>query len=63
MGRSARRRYPRVPGTLELREIMLSAAPVEDWEVAAREYAALAEQALDHGALSHARRGRYVPRI
>ena len=46
--------------TLELREIMLSAAPVEHWEEAAREYAALAEQALDHGALSHARRGYYM---
>lgn len=46
--------------TLELREIMLTAAPVEHWEAAAREYAALAEQALDHGALSHARRGYYM---
>jgi len=46
--------------TLELREIMLSAAPVEHWEDAARECAALAEQALDHGALSHARRGYYM---
>ncbi len=51
---------PRVCLTLELREIMLSAAPVEHWEVAAREYAELAEQALDHGALSHARRGYYM---
>jgi DNA-binding SARP family transcriptional activator len=46
--------------TLELREIMLSAAPVEHWEDAARECAMLAEQALDHGALSHARRGYYM---
>jgi hypothetical protein len=50
----------RVCLTLELREILLSAAPVGDWEVAARECAALAEQALDHGALSHARRGYYM---
>jgi DNA-binding SARP family transcriptional activator len=50
----------RVCLTLELREIMLAAAPVADWEAAAREYAALAEQALDHGALSHARRGYYM---
>jgi DNA-binding SARP family transcriptional activator len=46
--------------TLELREIMLAAAPLENWEAAAREYAVLAEQALDHGALSHARRGYYM---
>ena len=50
----------RVCLTLELREIMLAAAPVADWENAAVEYAALAEQALDHGALSHARRGYYM---
>ena len=46
--------------TLELREIMLAAAPLENWEEAAREYAVLAEQALDHGSLSHARRGYYM---
>jgi len=50
----------RVCLTLELREIMHKAAPVADWETAAREYAALAEAALDHGALSHARRGYYM---
>lgn len=50
----------RVCLTLELREIMLAAAPLENWEAAAREYAVLAEQALDHGALSHARRGYYM---
>jgi len=50
----------RVCLTLELREIMHTAAPVEDWEAAAREYAALAEQALDLGALSHARRGYFM---
>jgi DNA-binding SARP family transcriptional activator/predicted ATPase len=50
----------RVCLTLELREIMLAAAPIENWEEAARECAALAEQALDHGALSHARRGYYM---
>jgi DNA-binding SARP family transcriptional activator len=50
----------RVCLTLELREVMHKAAPVADWETAAREYAALAEQALDHGALSHARRGYYM---
>ena len=50
----------RVCLTLELREILHTAAPVEDWEATAREYAALAEQALDHGALSHARRGYFM---
>jgi DNA-binding SARP family transcriptional activator len=50
----------RVCLTLELREAMLTAAPVADWEAAAREFAALAEQALDHGALSHARRGYFM---
>jgi hypothetical protein len=50
----------RVCLTLELREIMHTAAPVADWETAAREYAALAEQALDHGALAHARRGYFM---
>jgi DNA-binding SARP family transcriptional activator/tetratricopeptide (TPR) repeat protein len=50
----------RVCLTLELREIMLTAAPLEDWRSAAQEYAALAEQALDHGALAHARRGYYM---
>jgi len=50
----------RVCLTLELREIMLAAGPIEDWESAAVEYATLAEQALDHGALSHARRGYYM---
>ena len=50
----------RVCLTLELREIMLAAAPVEDWEAAAAEYAALAEQALDHGAMAHARRGYHM---
>jgi DNA-binding SARP family transcriptional activator/energy-coupling factor transporter ATP-binding protein EcfA2 len=50
----------RVCLTLELREAMLTAAPAADWEAAAREFAALAEQALDHGALSHARRGYFM---
>ncbi|PXX99340.1 hypothetical protein [Halomonas sp. LBP4] len=42
---------------LELRDIMLSAAPLEDWETTAHELVALAEQALEHGALAHARLG------
>jgi tetratricopeptide (TPR) repeat protein len=40
--------------------VALAAAPVEDWETAAKEYVALAEQALDHGALAHARLGYHM---
>jgi DNA-binding SARP family transcriptional activator len=47
----------RVRLTIDLRDVALAAAPVEDWETAAKEYVALAEQALDHGALAHARLG------
>ncbi|MEX0870541.1 MAG: hypothetical protein WDZ65_01920, partial [Aquisalimonadaceae bacterium] len=43
--------------TLELHDVMLSAAPLEDWEATAGELVSLAEQALEHGALSHARLG------
>ncbi|HUQ52516.1 MAG TPA: hypothetical protein VM692_09860, partial [Gammaproteobacteria bacterium] len=53
----------RVCLTLELREVMHKAAPVADWETAAREYAALAEQALDLGQLSHARRGYFMASV
>jgi tetratricopeptide (TPR) repeat protein len=47
----------RVCLTLELCDIRLAAAPLEEWETAVEEYTALAEQALDHGALEHARLG------
>jgi hypothetical protein len=50
----------RVCLTIDLRDIMLTAAPLDDWEAAAREYVALAEQALDHGALAHARLGYHM---
>ncbi len=50
----------RVCVTLDLRDIMLTAAPLEDWEAAAQEYVALAERALDHGALAHARLGYHM---
>jgi DNA-binding SARP family transcriptional activator len=50
----------RVCLTLDLRDIMMTAAPLDDWEAAADEYVSLAERALDHGALSHARRGYYM---
>jgi predicted ATPase len=45
---------------IELLEVMHTAAPVTDWEAAARECAALAEQALDHGELAHARLGYHM---
>jgi tetratricopeptide (TPR) repeat protein len=38
----------------------LSAAALENWEEAAREYVSLAEQALDHGATAHARLGYHM---
>ncbi|TXS95960.1 AAA family ATPase [Parahaliea maris] len=47
----------RVCLTLELCDVRMSAAPLEDWRAAVEEYVALAEQALDCGALSHARLG------
>jgi hypothetical protein len=50
----------RVCLTLELREVMHTAAPVADWEAAAAEYARLAEAALDLGAVAHARRGYFM---
>jgi DNA-binding SARP family transcriptional activator len=50
----------RVRLTIHLRDVALAAAPVEDWETAAKEYVALAEQALDHGALAHARLGYHM---
>ena len=43
--------------TLELCDIRMNAAALENWEAAAEEYVRLAEQALDCGALSHARLG------
>jgi tetratricopeptide (TPR) repeat protein len=50
----------RVRLTIDLLDISLAAAPLEDWEAAAQEYVALAEQALDYGALSHARLGYHM---
>ncbi|WP_290649908.1 AAA family ATPase, partial [Aquisalimonas sp.] len=47
----------RVCLTLELRDIILNAGPLEDWQATADELVALAEQALEHGALAHARLG------
>jgi len=47
----------RVCLTLDLSEIQLTAAPLENWQAAATNYVNLAEQALDHGALPYARLG------
>ncbi|MCF7980866.1 MAG: AAA family ATPase [Pseudomonadales bacterium] len=47
----------RVCLTLELCEIELAAAPLNDWKKAAENYISLAEEALDHGALPYARLG------
>ncbi|MEH6548371.1 MAG: AAA family ATPase [Pseudomonadales bacterium] len=43
--------------TLELSEVEMTAAPSADWNASAEKYVALAEQALDHGALPYARLG------
>lgn len=45
---------------VDLNEILLTAGAVEDWEAAADAYAGLAERALDHGALAHARLGYHM---
>lgn len=50
----------RVCLTIDLHAIRLSAEPLEDWEASARECARLAEQALDHGELGHARLGYHL---
>jgi DNA-binding SARP family transcriptional activator len=50
----------RVCLTIDFKDIMLIAAPLDDWESAVHEFVDLAEQALDHGAMSHARRGYYM---
>jgi tetratricopeptide (TPR) repeat protein len=47
----------RVRVSIELHDVLLASSTVEDWEAAAAEYVALAEQALDMGDLEHARLG------
>ncbi|MEH6823760.1 MAG: AAA family ATPase [Motiliproteus sp.] len=47
----------RVCLSLDLHDILLCAAPIEDWQSAADTYIALAETALDHDCLAHARLG------
>jgi tetratricopeptide (TPR) repeat protein len=45
---------------IDLHDIMLAAAPLAEWEEAARRYVELAEEALDHGKLAHARLGYHM---
>ena len=50
----------RVRVSIDLHDIRATAAPLEDWDASAREYAALAEEALDLGELAHARLGYHM---
>jgi len=50
----------RVCRLIELNDVRYAAGPLDDWEQSALEYAALAEQALDHGELAHARLGYHL---
>jgi DNA-binding SARP family transcriptional activator/tetratricopeptide (TPR) repeat protein len=45
---------------IELHDILLAAGPLEDWQAAAEHYTAMAERALDRGALAHARLGYHM---
>lgn len=42
--------------SIDLYDVMLWAAPPDDWQEAAQQFTVLAEQALDHAALAHARK-------
>jgi DNA-binding SARP family transcriptional activator/tetratricopeptide (TPR) repeat protein len=46
--------------SIDLHDVILSAAALEDWDEAARTYVQLAERALDHGALAHASLGYHM---
>jgi hypothetical protein len=50
----------RVQVEIDLYDVLLSAGPVDDWDAAARTCTRLAEKALDHGALAHARLGYHL---
>ena len=50
----------RVCASIDLHNVLLSAAPLEDAEAAARLYASLAEEAVEHGELAHARLGYHM---
>lgn len=45
---------------IDLHDVLLSAAPLQDWEGEAERYTRLAECALDHGESAHARRAYYM---
>jgi hypothetical protein len=45
---------------IDLHDVMLAAAPLQDWRESARMYVELAETALDHGELAHARLGYHM---
>jgi DNA-binding SARP family transcriptional activator len=50
----------RVQVEIDLHDVLLAAGPVDDWDAAAHRYTVLAERALDHGALAHARLGYHM---
>jgi len=50
----------RVRLLIELGDVRIAAGPMENWEQAAQEYAALAEEALDLGEIAHARLGYHL---
>jgi DNA-binding SARP family transcriptional activator/predicted ATPase len=50
----------RVCLTIDLNDVKLAAGPLKDWESKAREFAVLAERALDHGELAYARLGYHM---
>ncbi|RTR06571.1 BTAD domain-containing putative transcriptional regulator [Halomonas nitroreducens] len=45
---------------LDLQAVLLGAAPPADWQAAAEELVSLAEEALEHGDLAHARLGYHL---
>ena len=45
---------------IDLHDVLLTAAPLQDWEGEAERYTRLAESALDYGASAHARRAYYM---
>jgi DNA-binding SARP family transcriptional activator/predicted ATPase len=53
----------RVRVSIELHDVLLASSTVGDWEAAATEYVALAEQALDMGDLEHARLGYHMASV
>lgn len=50
----------RVCVEIDLHDILMAAAAPDDWDDAGARYTALAEKALDHGALAHARLGYHM---